>query len=81
VIAVKCIAGVEFPARAWIFCLVSFQRVSGTHQTSYPTFSPRFLKVVKQLRLEAHHSTQSSIQVKNDGAMPSFPYISSWRGV
>jgi hypothetical protein len=35
---------------------------------------------VKQQRREADRSPPSGTEVKNGGAMPPFPYRSSWRG-
>jgi hypothetical protein len=39
------------------------------------TISPR----VKRQRRDAHHSPPSSAEVKNDGAIPPFSHMSSWR--
>jgi hypothetical protein len=33
---------------------------------------------VKQPQLEADHSSSSSAEIKNDGATPPHPYMSSW---
>jgi hypothetical protein len=39
----------------------------------------RFLGV-KRSRREADHSPPSSVEVKNGGAIPPLPHMSSWRG-
>jgi hypothetical protein len=48
----------------------SVQTVSGAHSSISPE--------VKQLGREADHSPPSSIEVKNGGAIPPLPQMSSW---
>jgi hypothetical protein len=62
--------GVRFPAGARDFSLLhSVQTGSGVH-----AISPR----LERLGREADHSPPSSAEVKNGGAIPPLPHMSSW---
>jgi hypothetical protein len=74
-------AGVRFLAGARYFSLLhSVQTGSGAHPASYPIGSRGALPGAKRPGREADHSSPTSAEVKDGGAIPPVPYISSWRG-
>jgi hypothetical protein len=65
----------SIPGRGNIFSLLhSVQTGSRAHPTSYSMGTGG-----KRPEREADHSTPSSDEIKNGGAIPSFPHASSWR--
>jgi hypothetical protein len=54
------------------------QRDSGAHPASYPMGTGGFSPGVKRPGREADHSLPSIAEVKNDGAIPPLPHMSSW---
>jgi hypothetical protein len=74
-------AGVRFPAEASDFFLPhSVQTTLGPTQPPIqwvPLTSP---PGVKQQRRKTDHSPPFSVEVKNGGAIPPLPHMSSWHG-
>jgi hypothetical protein len=69
-------AGVRFLAVAKDFSLLQgVQTGSVSHSAAYPMHTGD-----KRPRREADRSPPSSADVKNGGAMPALPHMSSWRG-
>jgi hypothetical protein len=58
--------------------LHSFQTGSGPHPPSYPMCTGSSFPRVKRAGCEAIHSPPSSVEVKNGGATPPLPHMSSW---
>jgi hypothetical protein len=70
--------GLRFSAGARFSLLHSFQTGSGALPVSYPVVTVGLFPYgVKRLGREADHSPPSSTEVKNGGAIPSLPHISS----
>jgi hypothetical protein len=65
------------PRKGQDFSLLrSLQTGSGAHPTSYAMDIVRLLPLgVKRPGLEADHSPPSSVEIKNDGAIPPLPRI------
>jgi hypothetical protein len=51
-----------------------------TNPVSYPVGTGALSQGVKRQGREADHSLPSSAEIKNGGAMPPLPHMSSWRG-
>jgi hypothetical protein len=66
------------PARTFLH---SIQTGSGANLDSCPVGTRGSFPWVKQPEREADHSPPSSAEVKNDGAIPPLPHISSSHGV
>jgi hypothetical protein len=72
-------AWVRFPAGRINFSL--FHRVqtgSEAYPTSYSTGTGAFFPVIKRQGRDADHSSPSSAEVKNGGAILPLPHTSSW---
>jgi hypothetical protein len=69
----------SIPVRATvIFLHHSIQTASGSHPISYPMGTGGAVSIrVKQFGREAGHSLQSIAEVKNGGAIPPLPLMSS----
>jgi hypothetical protein len=68
---------VRFPAGQDLSLLHSVQAGSGAHPPSYPgAISPG----VKRPGRQAEYLLPSSAEVKNGGAIPPLPRMSTWRG-
>jgi hypothetical protein len=65
--------GFDSQKRQVFSLLHSVQTGSGAHPASYPMCTG-----VKRLGREADHLNPSSAEVKNGGAIPPFPHMSSW---
>jgi hypothetical protein len=61
-----------------ISLLYSVQTGSEAHPASYPMGTGTNFKGVKRPERKADHSHPSSAEVKNGGAIPSLPHMSSW---
>jgi hypothetical protein len=73
-------AGVQFPAGATdVYLLHSVQTGSGVHPASYPVGTGGVSSELERPGREADHSLQSNAEVKNGGAKPPLPHMSSWR--
>jgi hypothetical protein len=72
-------AGCRFPAGASFPPLHSIQTGSGANPGSYPMGTGGALLGVKHPGRKAELS--SCAEVKNSGAIPPLPHMSSWRGV
>jgi hypothetical protein len=71
-------AGVRSPVGARDFSLLhSVQTSSGAHPVSYEIGTGGSFTGVKELRREADKSHPSSAEVKNGGAIPPLPHMSS----
>jgi hypothetical protein len=53
-------------------------RGSGAHPASYTMDNAGFFPGVKRPGSESDNSPPSSAEVKNDGAIPPLPHMSSW---
>jgi hypothetical protein len=53
---------------------------SGAHSASYPIRSGVFPLGANRPGRAADHSPPSSAEVKNGGAIPPLPHMTSWRG-
>jgi hypothetical protein len=71
-------AGVQFQSGESFSLLQSVHAGSGAHPASYLMGSSRDFSRIKRPAHEADHSPPSSVKVKNDGAKPPFPHMSSW---
>jgi hypothetical protein len=69
---------VWFPAMQ-DFSLHSIQTGSGAHPASYLMATGGSYPGGKAAGREADHSASSNIEVKNRGAVPPLPHVSSWR--
>jgi hypothetical protein len=70
---------VRFPAEVKIFLFTAFRPTLGPHPASCPMGTP-VSSGVRRPGCEADHSLPSSAEVKNGGAVPPVPHMSSWRG-
>jgi hypothetical protein len=74
-------AGVRFPAGATDFSLLhTVQTRSGADLLYYPMGTGTLPPGVKWPKREADHSSLSSAEVKNNGAIPPLPHTSLQRG-
>jgi hypothetical protein len=72
-------AGARFPARTRVFSLLhSVHTGSRAHPASYPMGTGALSLEIKLAGREADHSSPYSVEVKNGGAMPLLPHMSSW---
>jgi hypothetical protein len=69
--------GVIFPVGQGFSLLYSVQTESGAHLTLYTTVPGVLSPGVKRPGREADHSPLSSAEVKNGGAIPPLPHMSS----
>jgi hypothetical protein len=79
-------AVVRFLAMAGDFSLLhSIKTGFGAHPASYPVGTGALSPEIKRPRHEADHSSPSSAEVKNDGAIspppPPHTHTASWRNV
>jgi hypothetical protein len=71
--------GVRFPAGVRDFSLLhSVQTDSGAHTDPYSMDIRDISLRVKMLGLEANHSSPSSVEVRNGGAITPHTYLSLW---
>jgi hypothetical protein len=73
--------GIRFPVGARNLSLLrNVQTGSGVYAASYPMGTGAPSPGVKLQGCETDHSPPTSAEVKNVGAIPSFPHTSSWLG-
>jgi hypothetical protein len=78
-IATSLSAGVLFVSRARFSLLHSFKTGSGPYPASFTMGSRSSFPGVKRLGLEADLWSPYNVEVKNSGAIPPAPHVSSWR--
>jgi hypothetical protein len=74
-------ARVRFPTGTSFFSLLHSSQISSeAHPASYPVCFGGYFPKSKQPWHEADHSPPSNTEVKNGGAVPLLPNMSTWHG-